>query len=47
MDFVMELLKGFGTYFAYLCCGALGIWAGISFRKHKNKKKAALNGENA
>ena len=43
MDFIAELGKSFLTYIALLCCGGLGIWAGISFRKHKNKKKSTEN----
>lgn len=45
MGFLAELGKSFLTYIALVGCGALGIWAGISFRKHKNKKNTTENAE--
>ncbi|MBO4281508.1 MAG: hypothetical protein J5872_06710 [Lachnospiraceae bacterium] len=39
MDFLIELLKSFATYFALIACAAVGVWAGITLRKKKNAKK--------
>lgn len=47
MEFILELLKSFGVYIGLLCCAGVGVFCGISLRKHKNRKKEAENEENA
>lgn len=48
MDFLYELLTSVLTYLALLCCAGVGVAAGVSLRKHQNKKKeAATQAENA
>ena len=40
MDFIAELIRSALTYLIYVAVALVGVFAGISLRKWKNKKKA-------